>query len=200
MGVGHSLDRLLPSSQVPSNFTQSVLQQGAVEEKGENARLSSFVGAMAIADLVRTTLGPKVCARSPSRALLLSRAPALPICSPTRNPHQSFVFYHHQGMDKILQSVSKGSQVTVTNDGATILKSIYVDNPAAKVLVDISKVQDDEVGAWSERGPRFLVTIHRSRSRSHPRSHALPWFARSGTAPRPSLCSLASCFERPRSW
>jgi T-complex protein 1 subunit beta len=36
--------------------------------------------------------------------------------------------------------------VTVTNDGATILKSIYVDNPAAKVLVDISKTQDAEVG------------------------------------------------------
>jgi hypothetical protein len=36
--------------------------------------------------------------------------------------------------------------VTVTNDGATILQSIYVDNPAAKVLVDISKVQDAEVG------------------------------------------------------
>jgi len=34
----------------------------------------------------------------------------------------------------------------VTNDGATILKSIHVDNPAAKVLVDISRVQDDEVG------------------------------------------------------
>jgi T-complex protein 1 subunit beta len=34
----------------------------------------------------------------------------------------------------------------VTNDGATILKSIGIDNPAAKVLVDISKVQDDEVG------------------------------------------------------
>lgn len=36
--------------------------------------------------------------------------------------------------------------MTVTNDGATILKSVYVDNPAAKVLVDISKTQDDEVG------------------------------------------------------
>ena len=34
----------------------------------------------------------------------------------------------------------------MTNDGATILKSIGIDNPAAKVLVDISKVQDDEVG------------------------------------------------------
>ena len=34
----------------------------------------------------------------------------------------------------------------VTNDGATILKSVLIDNPAAKVLIDISKVQDDEVG------------------------------------------------------
>merc|ERR1712212_747015 len=36
--------------------------------------------------------------------------------------------------------------IQVTNDGATILRSVGVDNPAAKVLVDISKVQDDEVG------------------------------------------------------
>ena len=36
--------------------------------------------------------------------------------------------------------------LSVTNDGATILKAIGVDNPAAKVLVNISKVQDDEVG------------------------------------------------------
>jgi T-complex protein 1 subunit beta len=32
--------------------------------------------------------------------------------------------------------------VTVTNDGATILKSLPVDNAAAKILVDISKTQD----------------------------------------------------------
>lgn len=37
--------------------------------------------------------------------------------------------------DKILQSMGRGQEVTVTNDGATILKSLYVDNPAAKVLV-----------------------------------------------------------------
>ncbi|ONM30948.1 T-complex protein 1 subunit beta [Zea mays] len=49
-------------------------------------------------------------------------------------------------MDKILQSTGRGRNVTVTNDGATILKSLHIDNPAAKVLVDISKVQDDEVG------------------------------------------------------
>ncbi|KAL6748933.1 T-complex protein 1 beta subunit [Haematococcus lacustris] len=86
-----------------------ILHQGTQEERGENARLAAFVGAVAIADLVKTTLGPK-------------------------------------GMDKILQSMSRNHDITVTNDGATILKSIYIDNPAAKVLVDISKVQDDEVG------------------------------------------------------
>ncbi|KAK8643014.1 hypothetical protein V6N13_012331 [Hibiscus sabdariffa] len=81
----------------------------ASEEKGERARMASFVGAIAITDLVKTTLGPK-------------------------------------GMDKILQSTGRGQEVTVTNDGATILKSLHIDNPAAKVLIDISKVQDDEVG------------------------------------------------------
>ena len=44
-----------------------MLQAGASEERGENARMSSFVGALAIADLVKSTLGPKgmvgVCAR-----------------------------------------------------------------------------------------------------------------------------------------
>lgn len=53
--------------------------------------------------------------------------------------------------DKILQStnpneVGKASGVTVTNDGATILKSIPVENPSAKILVNISRTQDDEVG------------------------------------------------------
>lgn len=87
-----------------------IFSQGAEEEKAETARLSSFVGAIAIGDLVKSTLGPK-------------------------------------GMDKILQTVSQYSDtVQVTNDGATILKSIGVDNPAARILVDISKVQDDEVG------------------------------------------------------
>jgi T-complex protein 1 subunit beta len=52
-------------------------------------------------------------------------------------------------MDKIL--VSMGDEharkaITVTNDGATILSSIHVDNPAAKILIDISKTQDQEVG------------------------------------------------------
>lgn len=39
--------------------------------------------------------------------------------------------------DKILQSTGRGRSVTVTNDGATILKSLHIDNPAAKVLIGI---------------------------------------------------------------
>jgi len=53
-------------------------------------------------------------------------------------------------MDKILVSMggnaSSKKNITVTNDGATILQSIYVDNPAAKILIDISRTQDEEVG------------------------------------------------------
>ncbi|WFD29171.1 T-complex protein 1 subunit beta [Malassezia sp. CBS 17886] len=85
-----------------------IFAQEATQERAENARLSSFVGALALGDLVKTTLGPK-------------------------------------GMNKILQSVGS-NEIVVTNDGATILKSIYLDNAAAKILVNISKVQDDEVG------------------------------------------------------
>ncbi|KAI3864187.1 hypothetical protein MKX03_019741, partial [Papaver bracteatum] len=70
----------------------------SIEEKGKRARMSSFVGAMKIVDLVKTTLGPK-------------------------------------GMDKILKSSSRGRSITVTNDGATILKSLHIDNTAAKVLL-----------------------------------------------------------------
>ena len=52
-------------------------------------------------------------------------------------------------MDKILLSsrdVGPQADVVITNDGATILKSINLDNPAAKILVELSKVQDEEVG------------------------------------------------------
>jgi len=67
------------------------------------------MGAVAVADLVRSTLGPK-------------------------------------GMDKILQSMDERGEIQITNDGATILKSIYVDNPSAKVKIDMSKTQEDELG------------------------------------------------------
>lgn len=45
------------------------------------------------------------------------------------------LFYIYSLQDKILLGGGKGATVTVTNDGATILKAIGVDNPAAKVLV-----------------------------------------------------------------
>jgi T-complex protein 1 subunit beta len=95
--IGGTLPNVLNSSQ---------------EEKGEMARLSTFIGAIAVSDLVKSTLGPK-------------------------------------GMDKILQPLSTeggNEKIIITNDGATILKSIYVDNPAAKILIDISKTQDKVVG------------------------------------------------------
>lgn len=87
-----------------------ILKNDAEEEKAEIARLSLFVGAIAIGELVKSTLGPK-------------------------------------GMDKVLVAHGRSAgQVQVTNDGATILKNVGVDNPAAKILVDMSRVQDDEVG------------------------------------------------------
>lgn len=87
-----------------------ILKHEAEQEKAETARLSSFVGAIAIGDLVKSTLGPK-------------------------------------GMDKILVAHGRNDgQVEITNDGATILKAVGVDNPASKILVDMSRVQDDEVG------------------------------------------------------
>merc|ERR1712188_92826 len=88
--------------------SDNILDDSAEDAKGATARLQSFVGAIAICDLVKSTLGP-------------------------------------MGMDKILMSTS-GKDMKVTNDGATILKSVCVDNPAANVLINMSKVQDDEIG------------------------------------------------------
>src|ERR1700751_652887 len=49
-----------------------------------------------------------------------------------------------RGMDKML--VSTIGDVTITNDGATIMKEMDVQHPAAKMLVEVSKTQDSEVG------------------------------------------------------
>jgi len=93
-----------------NKFSQGadIMGQGTEDYKGDIARLQSFIGAIAIADLVKSTMGP-------------------------------------MGMDKILLSTT-GKEMKVTNDGATILKSVVVDNPAANVLINMSKVQDEEVG------------------------------------------------------
>jgi thermosome len=49
-----------------------------------------------------------------------------------------------RGMDKML--VDSLGDITITNDGATILKEIEVEHPAAKMMVEIAKTQDDMVG------------------------------------------------------
>src|SRR5437879_5866627 len=49
-----------------------------------------------------------------------------------------------RGMDKML--VDSLGDVTVTSDGATVLDELDVQHPAAKMLVEIAKTQDDEVG------------------------------------------------------
>ena len=87
-------------------FGNSVANIFLIPGNGRKGRkCTSFLGALALGDLVKSTLGPK-------------------------------------GMNKILQSASTG-EINVTNDGATFLKAIQLDNAAAKILVNISKVQDD---------------------------------------------------------
>ncbi|MEM3661652.1 MAG: TCP-1/cpn60 chaperonin family protein, partial [Candidatus Micrarchaeaceae archaeon] len=49
-----------------------------------------------------------------------------------------------KGMDKML--VSELGDIVITNDGATILEEMNVEHPVAKIMVDIAKTQDKEVG------------------------------------------------------
>lgn len=77
------------------------------KEKPAQIRFSNIVAAKAVADAIRTSLGPR-------------------------------------GMDKMIQSGN--GDVTITNDGATILKQMQVLHPAAKMLVELSKAQDVEAG------------------------------------------------------
>ncbi|MEK6956720.1 MAG: thermosome subunit beta [Thermoproteota archaeon] len=84
-----------------------VLRESALQQKGRDAQANNIMAAKLVADLVRTSLGPR-------------------------------------GMDKML--VDSLGDVTITNDGATILKEIDVQHPAAKMMVEISKAIDNEVG------------------------------------------------------
>jgi archaeal chaperonin len=84
-----------------------VLKESALQQKGRDAQANNIMAAKLVADLVRTSLGPR-------------------------------------GMDKML--VDSLGDVTITNDGATILKEIDVQHPAAKMMVEISKAIDNEVG------------------------------------------------------
>ncbi|THD21400.1 T-complex protein 1 subunit delta [Fasciola hepatica] len=97
------------SASKASSFGPSGRKERQYEERSKPAaiRTSNIVAAKAVADAIRTSLGPK-------------------------------------GMDKMIQE-PKGD-VTITNDGATILKQMKLLHPAAKMLVELSKAQDIETG------------------------------------------------------
>jgi thermosome len=84
-----------------------ILKEGSSEAKGREAQRNNIAAAKLIAEIVRSSLGPR-------------------------------------GMDKML--VDSLGDVTITNDGATMLKEIDVQHPAAKMMVEISKATDNEVG------------------------------------------------------
>jgi thermosome len=84
-----------------------ILKEGTKRDKGKDAQYNNIMAARAIADAVRSTLGPR-------------------------------------GMDKML--VDSLGDVVITNDGVTILKEIDVEHPAAKMLVEVAKTQDEECG------------------------------------------------------
>jgi len=74
---------------------------------GKDAQRNNILAAKMVAEIVKTTLGPK-------------------------------------GMDKML--VSPTNDIIVTNDGVTILEEMQIEHPAARMMVDIAKTQDSEVG------------------------------------------------------
>src|ERR687898_495584 len=84
-----------------------ILKEGASQTKGRDAQKNNITAAKLIAEVVRSSLGPR-------------------------------------GMDKML--VDTVGDVTITNDGATILKEMDIQHPAAKMMVEVSKSVDNEVG------------------------------------------------------
>ncbi len=74
---------------------------------GKDAQRNNILAAKMVAEIVKTTLGPK-------------------------------------GMDKML--VSPTNDIIVTNDGVTILDEMQIEHPAAKMMVEIAKTQESEVG------------------------------------------------------
>lgn len=83
-----------------------ILKEGTERIRGKPAMSANISAAKAVAEAVRTTLGPL-------------------------------------GMDKMLVQGSSGETV-ITNDGATILREIDIEHPAAKLIIEVSKVQEQE--------------------------------------------------------
>lgn len=65
-----------------------------------------------------------------------------------------------KGMDKMIQS--KDGEVIITNDGATIMSHMQVFHPTAKMLVELSKAQDVEAGAYNTLLPSERCTPRRT--------------------------------------
>ena len=84
-----------------------ILKEGTARKRGRNAQSNNIMAARIIAEVLRTTLGPR-------------------------------------GMDKML--IDSLGDITITNDGAAILDEIDVQHPAAKMIVEVAKTQDDMVG------------------------------------------------------
>ena len=97
----------MASIQQTPNGPVLVLKESALQQKGKDAQKNNIAAAKLVAELVKTSLGPR-------------------------------------GLDKML--VDSLGDVTITNDGATILKEIDAQHPAAKMMVEISKTIDTEVG------------------------------------------------------
>lgn len=84
-----------------------ILPEGYTRTSGKDAQRNNIAAAKAIANTVKSTLGPR-------------------------------------GMDKML--VDNIGDITITNDGVTVLKNMEVENPAAKMIVEVAKTQEEEVG------------------------------------------------------
>ena len=97
----------MASIQQGPNGPVLVLKESALQQKGKDAQQNNIAAAKLVAELVKSSLGPR-------------------------------------GLDKML--VDSLGDVTITNDGATILKEIDVQHPAAKMMVEVSKTVDNEVG------------------------------------------------------
>src|ERR671919_1358209 len=97
-----------------------ILKEGASQTKGRDAQKNNITAAKLIAEVVRSSLGPR-------------------------------------GMDKML--VDSLGDVTITNDGATILKEIDVQHPAAKMMVEVAKSVDNEVGDGTSSSVIFAGSL-----------------------------------------
>ena len=102
----------------------------------------------------------------------LSRHPLAPkvTAAETVPPSQHLPNVRHlAGMDKMLSSPD--GDVCITNDGATILEQMKVENQIGKLLVELSKSQDDEIGDGTT-GVVVLAGALLEQVLSHPRNSA----------------------------